>query len=96
MLKSGRVNGCVQTQVLITFKQALLQKRDVMEEVKTNRTSEDGVFRDFCDGSFVQNHPLFLSGQDTLQLSIYFDELEVANPLGSKRGKHKLGKISIQ
>ena len=29
---------------------------------------------------------------DHLLLSFYYDELEVVNPLGSWRGKHKLGK----
>ena len=29
--------------------------------------------------------------QKTIILAFYYDELEVANPLGSKRGKHKLG-----
>lgn len=62
-----------------------------MEEVKAGHTSEDGVYRDFCDGSYVRNHPMFKENQEVLLLSFYFDELEVANPLGSKRGKHKLG-----
>ena len=60
-----------------------------MEQVLAGHTSEDTVFRDFCDGSYVRQHPTFRT-TDVL-LSFYFDELEVANPLGSKRGKHKLG-----
>lgn len=62
-----------------------------MEEVEAGHVNKDGVLRDFCDGSFVQNHPLCMNNPETLQLSFYYDELEVANPLGSKRGKHKLG-----
>ena len=74
--------------------QLLLSKADVMEEVlQKDHISEDGVFRDYCDGSFVRSHPMFQSSHETLLLSLYFDELEVANPLGSKRGKHKLGII---
>ena len=41
----------------------------------------------------VRNHPLVKKNQETLQLAFYFDDLEVANPLGSKRGKYKLGKV---
>lgn len=52
-------------------------------------------YRDFCDDSFVQNHLMFKRNRDTLLLSFYFDELEVANPLGSKRGKYKLGIIQV-
>lgn len=64
-------------------------KPDVREEVETRHCSTDGVLRDFCDGSYVKQ----LAGVDnsTLLLAFYFDELEVANPLGSRRGKHKLG-----
>jgi hypothetical protein len=59
-----------------------------MEHVITGHASHDTVLRDFCDGAYIKNH---LSVQHNLLLSFYFDELEVANPLGSKRGKHKLG-----
>jgi hypothetical protein len=62
-----------------------------MKEVEANHISQDGLYCDFCDGSYVKNHPMSKQGQQTLYLSFYFDELEVANPLGSKRGKHKLG-----
>lgn len=69
----------------------MLGKSDVMEQVITSHTSEDPVFRDFCDGSYVRNHNTIK--RTDLLISFYFDELEVANPLGSKRGKHKLGKM---
>lgn len=71
--------------------QALLGKTDIMEEIEAGHTSSDGVYRDFCDGSFMKKHPVFSQECETLQLAFYFDELEVANPLGSKKGKHKLG-----
>ena len=60
-----------------------------MEQVLADRASEDAVYRDFCDGSFVRKN----FNPDSLLISFYFDELEVANPLGSKRGKHKLGML---
>ena len=65
-----------------------------MEQVFIGHARDDGVFRDFCDGTFVKNHP-GIQHTDALLLSLYFDELEVANPLGSKRGKHKLGKLEV-
>ena len=72
----------------------MLSKSDVIEEIQTNRVSLDAVYRDYCDGSFIRNHPMFKQDSEMLQLAFYFDELEVANPLGSKRGKHKLGKFT--
>ena len=40
---------------------------------------------------FRSNHALVRRIQEVILLAFYFDELEVADPLGSKRGKHKLG-----
>lgn len=40
----------------------------------------------------TKNHPLFQAHPSSLQLIVYFDELEVCNPLGSHSGVHKLGK----
>ena len=54
----------------------------------------DGLLGDVCDGSLFKTHPLF--GQDSLalQLLIYFDEVEVVNPIGAHRGVHKLGLVN--
>ena len=49
--------------------------------------------RDICDGSFVKNHPLFQHHPTALQFILYYDDIEVCNPLGSSAGIHKLGKI---
>ena len=55
--------------------------------------SHSDILSDFCDGSRYQCHPLFSASQPTLQIHLYYDELEVCNPLGSKRSKHKIGKL---
>ena len=46
-----------------------------MEEILVGHASEDTVFRDFCDGSYIQNHPT-LQEDNRLFISFYFDELE--------------------
>ena len=53
----------------------------------------DHLIGDYCDGSLFKNHPLFASNDESLQLQfiIYYDDVEVTNPLGSRRGKYKLG-----
>ena len=48
------------------------------------------VLRDFCDGEVYRQHPLFTLHFDALQVLFYYDEVEVFNPLGSKK-KHKIG-----
>ena len=46
---------------------------------------------DYCDASLSKSHELFRDHCGALQLIIYFDEVEVCNPLGAQRGIHKLG-----
>lgn len=72
--------------------QALLSNPSVKEEISTFRPSSDGLLRDVCDGSFFKEHSVFLAYSDALQIILYYDDFEVANPLVAKAGKHKLGK----
>ena len=46
---------------------------------------------DFCDGSAFNEHLLYSKDHKALQIVLYFDELEICNPLGSRKKKHKLG-----
>lgn len=66
-------------------------KCEIRELVENGHCAPPGVLRDFCDGEFVRNHPLAEQNPEALLLALYFDDLEIANPLGSRRGKHKLG-----
>ena len=45
---------------------------------------------DYCDGSTFQEHPLYKDHPDGLQIKLYYDDLEICNPLGSKVNKHVL------
>ena len=53
--------------------------------------STDATKRDFCDGEFFHSHPIFSVHRNALQFVLYYDDIEVANPLGSRAGNHKLG-----
>ena len=50
------------------------------------------ILCDLCDGDQYKTHPLFSVQKDDLQLLVYYDDVELYNPLGSSRTKHKLGK----
>lgn len=54
----------------------------------------DGLLGDYCDGSDFHSHPLYSVQQNALQILLYYDELEVCNPLGTKVKRHKLGKMN--
>lgn len=72
-----------------------MQLPDIKEEVDSGHYSSDGIMRDICDGSFVRVNYGAEYDSRKLLLAFYCDEVEVANPLGSRRGKHKLCKQPI-
>lgn len=47
--------------------------------------------RDYCDGEEFKSHPLFSVNIRALQIIIYYDDVEICNPLGSRRTVHKIG-----
>ncbi|KZS10313.1 Uncharacterized protein APZ42_025241 [Daphnia magna] len=57
-----------------------------------NNTRENSeVYSDVWDGKFVKRDPEFINLNGAiLGFQIYMDEVELANPLGSKKGKHKV------
>lgn len=61
-------------------------------QVEKPHQRNDDLLCDFCDGDMFQEHPLFGADPYALQVIVYFDELEVCNPLGSRATKHKIGK----
>jgi len=44
----------------------------------------------FTDGNIYKDHTFFSEHPNGIRLHFYLDEFEVCNPLGSKRGKHKV------
>lgn len=58
---------------------------------KDHHPNHSGLLHDFCDGQFFKDHPLFSVNPHALQIIVYYDDVETANPLGSYRGRHKLG-----
>lgn len=51
----------------------------------------DDIVADFCDSKHAVSHPLWSADSHALQIFLYFDELELCNPLGASRKIHKLG-----
>ena len=55
------------------------------------RRSDGNCYSDVWDGTFVESIPIFIRENGAiLCFQIYMDEVELANPLGSKKGKHKV------
>ena len=54
---------------------------------------EEGLLGDYCDGSAFNYHPLFSTDPTALQIMLYYDDVEVVNPIGSRTKTHKLGEL---
>ena len=57
-----------------------------------HQSTSPEILSDFCDGLHYKNHTM-LKSPSCLQIMLYYDDLEVCNPLGSSRTKHKLGML---
>jgi hypothetical protein len=67
----------------------ILESKGFMNAITEHHPSQDGVMRDFHDGDFCKEHEFF-SKENTIKLLPFVDDCEVANPLGSKAGLHKI------
>lgn len=81
---------CMYVPILGTLK-SIFKNKDVRESFLEIRQSTNGVYKDISDGSYFQQHALFSQQNHALQILLYYDDFETANPLGSKKGIHKLG-----
>ena len=52
----------------------------------------DGYIGNICDGGMFKENELFKANVTAIQIIKYYDMIVVVNPLGSRTGKHKLGK----
>ena len=90
-------NGKPATFVYISVSsvlQQMLGNDDICHHILSNSNdlfSGDGdTMSSFKDGSVYENHLFFKENCDALRLHFYLDEFEVCNPIGAKRGKHKV------
>ena len=55
----------------------------------------NGILNDYCDGSNFAQHEVFSKDPHALQVQLYYDDIDICNPIGSKSVIHKLGKFTI-
>ena len=66
----------------------------ICQQVMNSHSQSDDKLGDYCDGEQYKTSALFIEDPCALQIQLFYDEVEVCNPIGSKAKKHKLGKIS--
>ena len=78
---------------LLSCLHSLLSDSSVVDEIDQcpSRIHTDGIIEDVCDDKVFQTHPIFSRDPFALQLLLFYDELELCNPLGTHVKKHKLG-----
>ena len=68
----------------------LLEDETFQNQKRTNPYSaENDVVKDVRDGVFFQQNPYFNENPQSVPILIFQDELEICNPLGSGKAKHK-------
>ena len=87
-------NDVKDVHIGIEYKRLLLGLHCPHMQVTKSNSSSDGYLRDMCDGSYFREHRLFQAHPDALQLQLFYDDMEVVNPLGTKTKKHKLCKYN--
>ncbi|KAK3921572.1 LOW QUALITY PROTEIN: Protein cubitus interruptus [Frankliniella fusca] len=97
-------NCQVPTQVLETFQYVslidtlkfLLKNKKFRDCIfKKQQGRNDNVLRSYADGEHFKNHPYLQRHEGVIQLILFFDELEIANSLGSKTIIHKLAAFFV-
>lgn len=100
-IRRNRASGTYD-QVLVTDKCVYVPLLETLKFIFSNQEisnymvqpcEDSGVYKDFCDGTYFKDHPLFSQKGSSLQIQLFYDEFETANPLGSKHGIHKIGSI---
>lgn len=89
-------NDTVLTEVRITYipNSIMYNIRDILQ-ISGGHRSTTNALKDYCDGESYATHPLFSIDASSFQILFYYDEVEICNPIGSSRSKHKLGKFRI-
>ena len=88
---------------LLQSLQVQLSSRRILEMVLKGPllSTNANVLRDFCDGTFCQNHALFSNDDTALKLLLYYDDVNLCNPLTNKVHKitlfyYQLANIQIE
>lgn len=60
------------------------------EEIRINRNNSQ-LISSFRHGTAYKNNKFFEEYPDALRIDLYYDDIELVNPIGAKTGFHKLG-----
>ena len=67
----------------------------ILLQIFNPHKAPNGILNDYCDGSNFAQHEVFSKDPHALQVQLYYDDIDICNPIGSKSVIHKLGKFTI-
>lgn len=72
--------------------QTILRKNDFFSQNAADGSKPEDLLADVVDGDIYSSHKFFPGNRpaNRIMLQFYLDEFEICNPIGSKRGIHKL------
>lgn len=70
---------------------AFILNADIRTSIGNERRAEGDHLEGFVYGEQFKHHPLFMEHPNALRIQLYYDDVELANPLGSKNTIHKIG-----
>ena len=79
--------------IIESFKHHVQDSSFVAMEEKNIIPANDSILRDVKDGELYKNNPFFQQNPQAYTMMIYSDAIELVNPLGAGRGKHKVIQI---
>lgn len=71
--------------------QNLLLNKEIRDNINQTNCINDGVLRTVLDGTYYRENEVFRQMEKPLAVILYYDEVGIANPLGSHSTTQKLG-----
>ena len=77
---------------ILSVLKLVLSKNEVYDQIEhvQNVLKNPDLLCDYKDGTIFKSHEFFRRHLIALRLHFYADEFEACNPIGTKRGKHKV------
>lgn len=89
-IDSHRPKQTFQYVPVLQVLQKVLCNDDIMDHFSNKNERRDSVMEDFCDGVLFKSDDFFKENPSAIRIHMYSDEFEVCNPIGAKKGKHKI------
>ena len=95
--RNGAPKDCLHYVPVIQSFKTLIEDKSLCEVLEKKRnevhSKPKGVVRDFTDGEAFTKNQFFMENPGAFCAHFYSDSVEVSNPLGAAKGKHKINQV---